>query len=199
MKLAGVLLGGGASRRFGVQKLEAELHGSRLVDLACDHFLEAGLDPVVFVGRVAPADPRVLVAEPGREMIDTLRNGLALLPEGAFAFAPADMPALSADLIRRLMAVFEGCGKPYLVPSYDGRRGHPAFAREHGAFHRLGDRGGAREIWREAGEQLHHEVVASADVLFDVDVPEDLAAAASEAARLERLITRGDLPGALSG
>jgi hypothetical protein len=36
-------------------------------------------------------------------------------------------------------------------------------------------------------------------VLFDVDVPDDLAAATSEASRLERLITRGDLPDASRG
>jgi CTP:molybdopterin cytidylyltransferase MocA len=199
MKLAGVLLGGGASRRFGVQKLEAELDGRRLVDLACEHFLEAGLDPVVFVGRVQPSDPRVVVAEPGDEMIDTLRSGLGRIPAGAFAFAPADMPALSPELVRALIEAFERCGQPFLVPSFGGRRGHPAFAREREPFMRLGDRGGAREIWREAGDRLHHEVVETADVLFDIDTADDFAAAGSAASRLDRLIARGDLPDASRG
>ena len=199
MKLAGVLLGGGVARRFGVQKLEAELGGRRLVDLACGHFLDAGLDPVVFVGRVRPRDPRVVLAEPGSEMIDTLRSGLARIPDGPFAFAPADMPSLAPELIRELIEAFERCRRPFLVPSHGGRRGHPALAAEREAFFRLGNREGAREIWREAGDALHHEVVATADVLFEVDTPEDLAAAGSEASRLERLIARGDLPDASRG
>ena len=49
---------------------------------------------MVFAGPQLPEDPRVLVVAPGARMIDTLRNALAALPEMAFAFAPADMPAL---------------------------------------------------------------------------------------------------------
>jgi molybdenum cofactor cytidylyltransferase len=194
MGIAGVLLGGGASRRFGSPKLEARLGGTRLVDVACGHFLEAGMNPVVFCGRVRPGDARVLVVEPGREMIETLRNGLRAIPEGPFAFAPADMPALGVDLLRRLMRAFEESGESYLIPVHAGRRGHPAFAREREPFFRLGDEGGPREIWRAAGDDLvRHLEVETADVLFDVDEPDDLAAAGDEAARCKRLLARGDL------
>jgi len=192
VRIAGVLLGGGASRRFGSPKLEAKLDGRRLVDLACGNFLDAGLEPVVFCGRVQPSDPRVVVVEAGDTMIDTLRCGLRAIG-GGFAFAPADMPALSPELVRALAAAFEACGKRYLVPVHGGRRGHPAFARDTEAFFRLGNSSGAREVWREAGADLHHEEVATADILFDVDTPEDLAAAADEASRRARLIARGSL------
>jgi len=193
MAIAGVLLGGGASRRFGAPKLEARLGDVRLLDLACGHFLDAGLDPVVFAGRGRPEDPRVRVVEPGAEMIDTLRNGLRALGDEAFAFAPADMPALSPELIRALAAAFDASAKPFLVPSFGGRRGHPAFARAKEPFFRLGDTGGAREVWRAAGKDLVHFEVGTTDVLFDVDVPEDLAAAGSEAARYRRLLDRKSL------
>ena len=83
MRVAGILLGGGKSTRFGSDKLAAQLGGRRLLDIACDHFLEAGLDPVVFVGRLTPQNPRVLVAEPGPAMIDTLRSGLRSIPTGS--------------------------------------------------------------------------------------------------------------------
>ncbi|MHC4548812.1 MAG: nucleotidyltransferase family protein [Planctomycetota bacterium] len=195
MEVAGVLLGGGESRRFGADKLAATVEGRRLVDLACDNFLRAGLDPVVFVGRLQPARREVLVVEPGARMIDTLRHGLAALPDGPFAFAPADMPALRPDLVRALKEAFLGCGRPYLLPVYEGRRGHPAFARHQEPFLRLGDREGAREVWRQAGDDVHHHPVETADVLFDVDTPEDLAAAGDAAARLARLVARGDLAG----
>ncbi len=195
MSIAGVLLGGGASRRFGSDKLAAKLGGERLLDIACAHFLDAGLSPVIFAGDLRPADERVLVAAPGAHMIDTLRNGLAAAPDGPFAFAPADMPALGADLIRALRDAFVAAGCPYLVPVHGGRRGHPAFAREKEPFLRLGDRSGAREVWQQAGDDLVHFEVETADILFDIDTPDDLAAAGSATERRQRLLARGDLRG----
>jgi len=194
MEIAGVLLGGGASRRFGSDKLEARLGGRRLLDLACAHFLDAGLAPVVFAGPQQPEDPRVLLAPPGARMIDTLRNALAALPETPFAFAPADMPALDPALVRRLAEAFAASGRPWLVPVHGGRRGHPAFSRVREPFLRLGEREGAREVWRAAGDDLVHFAVDTADVLFDIDTPEDLAAAGSAEERRRRLVARGTLP-----
>jgi molybdenum cofactor cytidylyltransferase len=193
VQVAGVLLGGGASTRFRAPKLEACWHGRRLLDIACASFLEAGLSPVVFAGSQRPDDLRVVRAEPGARMIDTLRNALAALPEGPFAFAPADMPALHAGLVRELLEAFLAARAEFLVPVHAGRRGHPAFARSKEPFLRLGDRDGAREVWREAEGRILHYEVATADVLFDVDTPEDLLALDDEATRRRRLVARGDL------
>lgn len=190
-----MLLGGGASQRFGSNKLEATIGGRRLIDIACAHFLAAGLAPVIFAGDLRPADERVLVVAPGTHMIDTLRNGLAAVPEGPFAFAPADMPALGPELIGSLRDAFAAEDRLYLVPVHGGRRGHPAFARTKEPFQRLGDRSGAREVWQQAGEDLVHLEVETADILFDIDTPEDLAAAGSATERRQRLVARGDLRG----
>lgn len=192
-----MLLGGGRSRRFGSPKLEARLNGRRLVDVACDHFLAAGFDPVILAGRVAPGNPSVLVAGPGDQMIATLRNGLSVLPDPAmpFAFAPADMPALFPEIVRPLLEAFSRTDRSVLIPTHGGRRGHPAFARSREPFFRLGDRDGAREVWRAEAAGILHVEVGTADILFDVDTPADLAAAGDEAARRERLIARGSLAG----
>ena len=193
MNVAGVLLGGGSSTRFGRPKLEERLGGRRLLDIACENFLLAGLEPVVYCGPGDPEDKRVRRAGRGDEMIGTLRSGLRTLPEGPFAFAPADMPALSPELIRMLLETFLDGRHEFLVPSYDRQRGHPAFARDQEPFFRLGDTDGAREVFHVAGDALFHVRVDTADVLFDVDTPEDLAAAASADARRRRLVERGQV------
>jgi CTP:molybdopterin cytidylyltransferase MocA len=195
MRVAGVLLGGGASTRFRAPKLEVRWHGRRLLDVACANFLDAGLSPVVFAGLPRPEDLRVMRAEGGARMIDTLRSGLAAIPDVPFAFAPADMPALHAGLVRELLDAFAASGKDFLVPVFEGRRGHPAFARKKEPFLRLGDRDGAREVWRDAGDRILHYEVKTADILFDVDTPDDLLALDDEATRRHRLVTRGDLYG----
>jgi CTP:molybdopterin cytidylyltransferase MocA len=194
VRVAGVLLGGGASTRFRAPKLEARWHGKRLLDLACANFLDAGLSPVVFAGLTRPDDLRVMRVDGGARMIDTLRSALAAAPDGPFAFAPADMPALHAGLVRELREAFEASGKEFLVPVFEGRRGHPAFARRKEPFLRLGDKDGAREVWRDAGDRLLQYEVKTADVLFDVDTPDDLLAMDDEATRRHRLVVRGDLP-----
>ncbi|MHC4339696.1 MAG: nucleotidyltransferase family protein [Planctomycetota bacterium] len=193
MRIAGVLLGGGESTRFGSPKLEALFEGTRLVDVACNHFLKAGFDPVVFCGNVQPQDGRVFVVRPGAEMIETLRNGLRALPKGAFAFAPADMPALLPGLLRGLIRIFQAAERRYMIPVHEGKRGHPAFALDSEAFLQLGTEGSAREVWKSAGEDLLHHEVPTADVLFDIDTPADLAAAGDEISRRQRLLARGDL------
>jgi CTP:molybdopterin cytidylyltransferase MocA len=193
VRVAGVLLGGGASTRFRAPKLEARWHGRRLLDIACANFLDAGLSPVVFAGLPRPDDLRVVRAEPGAKMIDTLRKGLAAIPEAPFAFAPADMPALHAGLVRELLEAFLSSGRDFLVPVFQGRRGHPAFALRKEPFLRLGDADGAREVWRDAGDRILHYEVKTPDVLFDVDTPEDLLALDDEATRRHRLVVRGDL------
>jgi len=194
VRVAGVLLGGGASTRFRAPKLEALWHGKRLLDVACANFLDAGLSPVVFAGSSRPNDLHVVRVDGGERMIDTLRSALEHVPDGAFAFAPADMPALHAALVKELLEAFLASDKDFLVPVYDGRRGHPAFARSKEPFLRLGDEDGAREVWREAGDRILHYEVKTADILFDVDTPDDLLAMDDEATRRHRLVVRGDLP-----
>jgi CTP:molybdopterin cytidylyltransferase MocA len=196
VRVGGILLGAGESRRFVGGKLEARLFGVRLADLACAHFLDAGLSPVVFVGDAAVSDPRVVCVRPRpptARMIETLRLGIRALPPGPFAFAPADMPALTPDLLRALVAAFASSKRRYLVPTYADRRGHPAFASDGEAFFRLGDRDGPREVFRAAGDELQLHPVDTPDILFDVDSPEDLAAAGDPASRRARLLARGDL------
>jgi len=195
VRVAGVLLGGGASTRFRAPKLEARWHGRRLLDIACANFLEAGLSPVVFAGATRPDDLHVVRVDGGARMIDTLRNALAAIPDMPFAFAPADMPALHAGLVRELLEAFVAAGEDFLVPVFEGRRGHPAFARTKEPFLRLGDTDGAREVWREAKDRILHYQMKTADILFDVDTPEDLLALDDEATRLHRLVVRGDLYG----
>ncbi len=196
MAVAGILLGAGEGRRFGGEKLRAELGGVSLADLACRNFLDAGLEPVVFVGTVPISDPRVrkvAPASPSGQMIETLRSGLAAIPEGPFAFAPADMPALTPAIVRRLARAFLASKRRFLVPVHGGRRGHPAFAHSGWPFRDGGLSEGAREIFRAAGEDLLLFPVATGDVLFDIDTTEDLAAARDEGSRRARLLARGDL------
>lgn len=195
MRIAGILLGGGESKRFGSPKLAANLDGRRLIDVACENFLDAGFEPVIFCGDIAPASEWVQVAGRGDDMLATLRHGLAAAPEGPIAFAPADLPFLDPKLLEQLAKEFGKCGRRYLIPTFGGRGGHPAFVRDPAAFLDPTLEGGARTVWQDAGADLVRHAVDTADILFDIDTPEDLAAAGSAESRQARLVERGDLKG----
>jgi len=195
MQIAGILLGGGASRRFGSPKLAATIDGRRLIDIACDNFLDAGFEPVIFCGDLAPRNEWVVCAARGDDMLATLRHGLAAAPEGPIAFAPADLPFLDPKLLAALTTEFGRCGRRYLIPTFGGRGGHPAFVRDPAAFMDPDLEGGARAVWRAADADLVRHAVDTADILFDIDTPEDLAAAGSAESRRARLVERGDLAG----
>ena len=51
---------------------------------------------------------------------------------------------------------------------------------------------GARAVWRSAGPDLIRLEVETCDVLYDIDTPEDLTAAASADSRRARLLERGE-------
>jgi molybdenum cofactor cytidylyltransferase len=36
-----------------------------------------------------------------------------------------DHPAVGAETVRKLVATFRQCGAPVVIPTYQGRRGHP--------------------------------------------------------------------------
>ena len=193
MRIAGILLGGGESRRFGSPKLAARIEGKRLIDIACANFLNAGFEPVIFCGEMVPEDEWVVCAGRGADMLTTLRFGLAAAPEGPVAFAPADLPFLHPRLLAGLTTEFARCGRRYLVPTHGGRGGHPAFVRDPAAFLDPELEGGARGVWKAAGADLVRHEVATADILYDIDTPEDLLAAGSAESRRARLVERGDL------
>jgi CTP:molybdopterin cytidylyltransferase MocA len=131
---AGLVLAGGAGRRFGAAKAPVVVDGERLVDRAVRVLREGGCGPVwvvlgAWVGEVPAAE---VVVNPGWEsgMGSSLRVGLgALAAHGDVERALVtlvDLPGLTSAAVARLVA----CPAELAVATYDGRRGHPvALAR----------------------------------------------------------------------
>ena len=169
-----------------------EVEGEPLVRRVARSFLEAGFGEVAVVlfpgaGEVAAALDglgvlTVLNPRPEDGMLSSAQAGLSALSSGCgrIALSPADLPGLTAPVLRRLL---EGLPPPaagqVAVPECDGRRGHPLVIPASlvprvltwEPDRRLSDLLGEADV----------EVVALAGfgpaVLRDVDVPTDLAAA----------------------
>jgi molybdenum cofactor cytidylyltransferase len=185
--VAGVILAAGSSSRLGENKLFLRLGGSTLLRRAVVVALDAGLDPVLVVlGHQlerALAELRDLRCRPvpnpehAAGVNTSLRAGVQAVPEeGAAAVVLlADMPFVTAEMVRMLVARFRTGAAPLVVSAYGGVLAPPTlYARELlpelGAAE--GEGCGKRVMRRHRGEAI--ELVWPASALADVDVPGDL-------------------------
>ena len=137
LKIAGVILSGGASRRMGFPKALLQFRNETFLDRLIRLF-SAVCDPlIVVVGEHADQiragivrGSGVLFAvnpDPERGMLSSLQCGLALVPRDADAamFLPVDHPHLESSTIKTLAERFRADRAPVTVPAYAGEHGHP--------------------------------------------------------------------------
>lgn len=186
VRVAGVVLAGGAGRRFGMPKALVEHQGVLFVERAARVLADGGCSPVVVVLGAAADEVRAradltgmtVVVNPGWDtgMGSSLRVGIDALTStdvDAAVVLPVDMPGIGAEAVRRV-AEMAGTGA-LVAASHDGRRSHPVLlGREHWAGARAAATGdaGARGYLRDREVVL----VPCDDISagFDVDRPEDL-------------------------
>jgi molybdenum cofactor cytidylyltransferase len=154
---------------------------------------EAGVEHVlVVVGRHVPelvslAEAAkahvILLSEDTLDMRATLTHGLSWLekefqptPDESWLLLPADHPTVESEVIRQLLAARAAdATAALLVPTYQGRRGHPALlAWEHVPHIRELPEGlGLNTYLRQHAAQTREVRVATPSILWDLDTPED--------------------------
>jgi molybdopterin-guanine dinucleotide biosynthesis protein A len=175
--VTGVLLVGGASRRFGSPKALAGFRGRTLAEHAHD-LLEEALGRVIVVGKAADALPLPFpVLDDGSETraaIVGVAAGLRLAGTELAVVLPTDMPWATADLVRALATAAE---------SEDVDAAHPQTGPLPGAYRRSALRVLERRIaagelaLRGALDELTVRVVGwDPAELGNVNEPSDLVA-----------------------
>ncbi|MDP2999411.1 MAG: nucleotidyltransferase family protein [Bryobacterales bacterium] len=132
MRIAGVILAAGASRRMGRPKALLDWRGVTVIEHMVG-LLGAVASPVIVVlGHHSEAIRErgiqatlVVNPNPERGMLSSLQCGLRAVPPEADAvlFTPADYPAVEAGTIRALAA--GASSAPLTIPVFENRRGHP--------------------------------------------------------------------------
>ena len=194
-----VILAGGLSSRMGSGfKPLLPLAGVSALALVADSFRRAGVaDIVVATGHRAlevTAEAARLgiraVHNPRYEtgMFSTVAAGLAALPPGTdrVAVTPVDVPLTRPATIARLLArLDEADAPPVVYPTFSGQRGHPPCldaAIVPAILAHDGDGGLRRAMAPFAFEEIP---VPDANILADMDTPEDYAALRLLAERLD--------------
>jgi len=186
-RVAGIVLAGGGSQRFGRPKLVETWDGEALIRRSVRAAGEAGLDPIVVVlGADGPTVREALGQIPvqiannpdwAEGQSSSVREGLKVLApnvDGA-VFLLADMPLVDADLVRALVATQRRSLEPIVAPWTGERWGNPVlFDRVmFAALSRIhGDQGG-RVFFKEYPIE---SVPWGQSAMLDIDTPDDLEA-----------------------
>ncbi|NKB49851.1 MAG: NTP transferase domain-containing protein [Alphaproteobacteria bacterium] len=190
-RIAGVVLGGGQSRRMGVvNKLLVKVDGKPMIRHAVDNLKAAGASPIVVVtGHEAErvreilddADVIFVHNEAYEQGLSTsLRTGIAAVPDvcdGAVV-ALGDMPRLQPAHVARLIAAFSAdTGRAICVPTWQGKRGNPVlWARRFFAeMAQVDGDVGAKHLIGAHADSVYEVEMPDSGVLIDVDSPEALA------------------------
>jgi molybdenum cofactor cytidylyltransferase len=115
-------------------------------------------------------------------MLTSVQAGVAAAPPETewFVIALADQPSLEPELVEELLRETRrpdaaGALPGIVVPSIDGRRGHPLLisARFRDEIPRLDAGVGLRELMLRHPQEIRYVVVRSDSVLHDMDTPEE--------------------------
>lgn len=135
--LAAVILSGGASRRMGSPKALVIYQGTPFLE----HLLSVTRHAAIGVRRVVlgpdaddisakielSPDEIVINQEWEKGQLSSIQAAVRSLPPGTtgMLLCPVDHPLVSNALVSHLVETFLESKAPVVVPTYEGRRGHP--------------------------------------------------------------------------
>jgi len=187
--ISGLVLGAGASQRFGPPKQLAAYRGTTMLGWVVEQAQRAAsLDEVVVVlGRAADEvreqvdfGAARVVENPvfGEGCSSSYRAGIgAINPDSAaIMIILGDRPEVTPEIINRLAGEWREREVMIALCSYQGRKGHPMiFARS--MFDQLIDLHGDKAAWKlvDANAALVQEVRLDLPYPEDINTPEDFA------------------------
>jgi len=183
----------GLSRRMGRPKLSLPLGGRTILEHVVSAVHDAGVAQTLVVVGPATEFLRPLAEKAGAcvhvlpdetpDMRATVQAGLIRIEQmsqprddDTWLLLPADHPTLSADVVRQLLdAAQKQLRHSVFVPTHAGQRGHPTLFRW---WHVAGIRDlpaeqGLNAYIRAHGEEVFELTWPSAQVLLDLDTPEE--------------------------
>ena len=193
-----LLLAAGSSTRMGSNKMLMQIDGETVLRRAAATAIAAGFDPVMVVTGHEREKAEAAIdgldclaafnADYDTGIHTSVRAGIDELPDGvdAIVIMLADMPFVTAGMLRDLMARYRDSDAPLVISRYGGEIPAPPMLYDRSLFGEL--RVMQRRCGREVVRRHRDEAVElqwPMEALADLDTPEDYetirgAAAASD-------------------
>ena len=191
--LAAVILSAGESRRMGQPKALLSCRGRTFIE----HLIEVTRHPRVGVTRIVlgagaeairehlrdnrvAAEPAAIVmnADWPRGQLSSIQCAVRSLPPGieGLILCPVDHPLISADVVAKLIAAFDSSGNLIVLPTHNGRRGHPVIFRAplYSELLAASPAIGARQVVWAHADHLLEVPVEDEGVILNLNDPEAL-------------------------
>lgn len=185
MKIAGLILAAGASRRMGRPKPLLELDGETFLDRVIGAFMPHCAPILVVLGYNAEMIRHgilrgghvrfVINPAPERGQLSSLQCGLREVPADAEAviFTPVDLPAVRGSTVEALVQALREALADVVVPTFEGRHGHPV-GLQRSLFAELLElpaSASARDVIRRHAGATRYVAVDDPGIVRDVDDP----------------------------
>ena len=194
LRVGGLILAAGLSTRMGQSKPLTKFLNKNLIDQAIKTMYDAGIDNIQVVTgyeqeRVEAylqtnysSDRVHTIWNPHYEngsILTSIKTGLPRLKEFDYVFIQLiDLPCILPETYQKLWETMLSSGKKAVIPTVDGKRGHPVlidmsllpeiFSCENAAG------GGLRGFWKQLGDEFLEVPVTDRGSVMDTDTKEQL-------------------------
>ncbi len=186
-KIPAIILAAGASSRMGRPKPLLELEGRSFADIAAGTLAAAGIKDIYMVlgcraGEVSSALKSkklkiIINSDWPKGQLSSLKAALRKLPlkTRGVLVCLSDHPRVSTETVIRILEGFSSGMGEVILPSCNGRRGHPVLfsRRVFGALLETPDDRGAREVVRSGRFSLGVVEVDDPFIFQDIDTPKE--------------------------
>ena len=187
-EIPAIILAAGQGSRVGKNKALLEIKGIKFLEMIVSSLRKAGFDWILVVGG-AEGDSVRKEAERlhanfalnegwQRGQFSSLKTGLAKLGSGLRGgmVVLVDHPFVSSDTYRSLVSTFAGSPESIVIPTYEGKRGHPVIIPKEFIveINEAPDRLTLRDIIRKHDRDILYQSVQDGGIVENIDSPEDL-------------------------
>ena len=185
--ISAVLLAAGESRRMGEFKQLLPLGNKTLVECCVDNLLASSVDDIVVVLGHCAIDVRnalghrpvrfVLNEDYQEGMSTSIKRGIEALPRetDAVLISLSDQPQIGSEVINKLIEVYKTEKPLVVIPTYNGRNGHPIILdlTLRGEILAMDPMKGLRQVVHANSNRAVRVEVPTDAILIDLDWPED--------------------------
>lgn len=185
--LSAIILAGGYSTRMKGFKPLLPLGDVTIIESTINTFRKANIKEITVVIGYRAEELKILLDKIGvnwvynedydKGMYSSVVAGVRSLPQTTrgFFLLPADMPLIKEKTMEELCGAYDSKENDIVYPTYKGQRGHPPLISANlvPIIKDWKGAGGLRALLSQYQNRAKHIEVIDADILRDIDTPED--------------------------